>query len=92
MSHKHAAVLRSIFQDPLPANLQWREIESLLNNLGAEISPGHGARFKVLLNGVEGTLHHPHHGNTMSRQDLKVLREYLGHAGVSPSVYEVADG
>ena len=49
MSHKHAAVLRSIFQDPLPANLQWREIESLLNNLGAEISPGHGARFRSCL-------------------------------------------
>ena len=91
MSHKHAAVLRSIFQDPLPANLQWREIESLLNNLGAEISPGHGARFKVVLNGVEGTLHHPHHGNTMSRQDLRCCAS-TSATRASALGYEVADG
>jgi hypothetical protein len=87
MSHKHAAVLRAIFHDPISANIHYREVESLLHNLGAEILPGHGARFRVVLNRVEGTLHHPH-GGTLSKQDVKSLREYLSQAGVTPSTYE----
>lgn len=88
MSNKHAHLLRSIFHDPLPANLHWREIESLLNHLGAEIEPSHGARFKVTLNGVEAYLHHPHNSNTCAKADIKSLREFLTHAGVSLSAYE----
>lgn len=87
MSHKHATVLRAIFHDPISANIHFREVESLLHNLGAEILPGHGARFRVVLNRAEGTLHHPH-GGTLTRQDVKSLREFLVHAGVSPSSYE----
>jgi hypothetical protein len=39
MSHKHYALLRMIFQAPLPANIHWRELESLLNPLGATNQP-----------------------------------------------------
>ena len=88
MSHKHAHLLRSIFQDPLPANIHWREIESLLNHLGATIQPSHGARFKIILNGHESILHHPHNSNTCSRQEIKAVREALLHAGISLSSYE----
>lgn len=87
MSHKHLHTLESIFHDPLPHNLQWREVESLLNNLGAQIEPSHGARFKVLLNGHEFILHHPHHSNEFARPDVKHLRECLAAAGVSVSAY-----
>ena len=52
MSHKHAHLMRSIFQDPPSANIHWREIESLLHHLGADIEPSHGARFKITLNKV----------------------------------------
>lgn len=83
MSHKHQRLLNAIFQDPIAGNIHWREIESLLNHLGASIEPGHGARLKVILNGVEGTLHRPHHGGAFSKQDIRHLREYLVTAGVS---------
>ncbi len=88
MSHKYSNLLRAIFHDPIPANIHWREIESLLHHVGAEIEPAHGARFRVLLNGVEGFLHYPHHGSTCSKQEIKILREYLSSAGMSPSAYE----
>lgn len=89
MSHKHnAQLLRSIFQDPAPGNLHWREVESLLNHLGAEVGSAHGARFRVVLNGQEGFLHHPHHSNTLDRQGVKTLREFLARAGVTPSRFE----
>lgn len=87
MSH-HLNLLRAIFQDPVSGNIHWREIESLLNHLGATITPSHGARFHVVLNKVEGVLHHPHQGSVCSKQEIKHIREYLAQAGVSPSQYE----
>ena len=88
MSHKHASLMRSIFQDPPSANIHWREIESLLHHLGAEIEPSHGARFRIVLNRREFFLHHPHHSNEFSKQEVKHLRECLGSAGVSLSSYD----
>ena len=90
MSHKHATLLRAIFHDPVSGNIHWREIESLLNHLGAVVESGHGARFRVVLNRMEIFLHHPHHSNTFGKQEIKQLREFLARAGVSPSSYEAA--
>jgi hypothetical protein len=88
MSHKQAQLLRALFQDPISGNIHWREIESLLNHLGATIETGHGARFRIVLNKREYFLHHPHHSNVFSKQDIKPLREFLASAGISPSSYE----
>ena len=90
MSHKHENLLHTIFQDPINANIHWREIESLLHHLNAEIEQLSGARLRVKLNGVEGILHRPHGGNTLGRQDVAHLREYLAHARMTPSLHEAA--
>ena len=92
MSHKHASLMRNIFQDPLSANIHWREVESLLHHLGAEVEPAHGARFKIKLNKVESFLHHPHNSSTCSKTDIKALREVLANAGVTLSAYEAGEG
>lgn len=86
--NRHLTLLRAIFQDPINANIHWREVESMLHHLGAVVEPTHGARFRVVLNNIEGTLHHPHHSGVCTKQNIKQLREYLSQAGVSPSVYE----
>lgn len=87
MSHKHAHLLHAIFADPISANIHWREVESLLHHLGATVESGHGARFRVVLNRVEFFLHHPHNSSTCSKNDIKLLRQHLAHAGVTPSSY-----
>ena len=88
MSHKHLKVLQAIFHDPINANIQWREVESLLVHLGASIEPSHGARFRILLNQREFFLHHPHHSNEFGKPEIKYLRECLASAGVTLSSYE----
>lgn len=88
MSHKHESLVRAIFHDPISGNIHWREIESLLHHLGATVEQLSGARIRVVLNGMEGILHRPHHSNTLGRQDIQHLREYLAHARVTPSLYE----
>lgn len=91
MSHKHAQFIRAIFHDPVSGNIHWREVETLLRHLGAEVENLSGARLRVVLNGVEGILHRPHHSNVLGKQDVKGLREYLAHARVTPSLYETGE-
>jgi hypothetical protein len=88
MSHKHDKLIHAIFHDPISGNIHWREIESLLNHLGASVEQLSGARVRVLLNGAEGILHHPHHSNVLGRQDIRHLREYLARARITPSAYD----
>ena len=91
MSHKHLHLLHSIFDGPLSSNIHWREVESLLHHLGATVESAHGARFRVTLNKVEGFLHHPHNSNVCDKQTIKLLREFLTHAGISLSSYEAGE-
>jgi hypothetical protein len=88
VSHKHEQLLRTIFHDPISGNIHWREIESLLGHLSADIEQLSGARMRVKLNGVEGILHRPHHGNTLDKSAVRHLREYLAHARCTPSQVE----
>ena len=88
MSHKHLHLLQTIFHDPVSANIHWREIESLLTHLGAEVEAVHGARVRVVLNRVEVFLHHPHNSSTCSKQEIQQVREFLARAGVTLSTYE----
>lgn len=90
MSHKHENLLRAIFHDPISGNIHWREIESLLNHLGAQIESLSGARMRVKLNGHEGILHRPHRGGTLGRHEIQALREYFSRAHSTPSQYEAA--
>lgn len=90
MSHKHERLLEAIFQDPVSGNIHWREVESLLHHLGAAVESAHGARVRVVLNGVEGFLHRPHHSSACTKQEVRHLREYLASARVTPSLYEAA--
>ena len=88
MSHKHENLLNTIFHDPISGNIPWREVESLLHHLGAEVETGHGAIFHIRLKRHEFTLHHPHHGSTLSLMDIRHLREHLAAAGATLSGYD----
>lgn len=88
MSHKQANLLHTIFEDTHVANIHWREVESLLNHLGARVESSHGARFKVTLNGITDFLHHPHQSSECTRELIKHLREFLLRAGISLSTYD----
>lgn len=82
MSHKHENLLRMIFEGPVSGNVHWREVETMLTHLGAQMEPHHGASFRVVLNDVEGFLHRPHNSNTCTKQELRRIRDYLASAGV----------
>ena len=47
-----------------------------------------GARFRVVLNRHEFTVHHPHHGNELGKPEIKYLREHLAAADATLSRYD----
>lgn len=88
MSRHHATLIRTIFHDPPSGNVHWRDIESLLKHVGAELEPISGARIRAKLNRMEEVLHRPHHSNVLETSALLHLRGFLARAGVTPSQYE----
>lgn len=82
MSQKHKRILSAILQQPVSGNLHWKDVESLLLHLGASIEPGHGARMRIVLNDIQGSLHRPHHSGICNKHDIRHLRDYLIEAGI----------
>lgn len=88
MSHKHEALIHSIFHDPISANIHWREVESLLGHLGAQVEQLGGGRIRARIAHAEAVLHRPHHGSTLDRSAVRDLRGFLAAAGHTPSMHE----
>ena len=87
MSRHHAQLIRALFRDPPPHNLHWRDVESLLKHVGANLEPVSGARVRVSLNRMEEVLHRPH-GDELDHHGVLHVRAFLGRAGVTPAAYE----
>lgn len=81
---KHLRTLRAIFEDPVPSNIAWRDIEALLRAAGAVITEGSGSRVRIALNGVRAVFHRPHPQKETDRGAVKSMRRFLTEAGVMP--------
>jgi len=84
MNSKHKKTLRSVFQNPILASLQWREIENMLEALGAFIKEHAGSRVGIELNGIVAVFHRPHPQKETDKGAIKSLRRFLTEAGIKP--------
>jgi hypothetical protein len=84
MTKKQLRVLEAIFADPVRANIDWHDVESLLLALGAELSEGRGSRVRVALNNVREVFHRPHPQNEAGKPMVRELRRFLVAAGIGP--------
>lgn len=84
MDAKHRKTLEAIFEKPERANIYWKDIESLLEALGADISEGNGSRVRVALHGVRAVFHRPHPQKETNKGAVKSVRRFLETAGVKP--------
>jgi hypothetical protein len=83
VNKKHHKTLEAIFEDPVKANIAWRDIEALFEELGAEISEGSGSRIRVALNDVRAVFHRPHPRPETKKGAVKSVRRFLIEAGVT---------
>lgn len=85
MNSKQRKTLGAIFSSPVPANIEWKKIESLFLALGATIIEGSGSRVSFILNDEKGDFHRPHPGKEAKRYQVKNAQDFLTKAGVQPS-------
>jgi HicA toxin of bacterial toxin-antitoxin, len=60
MKRRHERTLDTIFAHTTSANVQWRDVEALFRELGAEISEREGSRVAVVLFSEVRVFHRPH--------------------------------
>jgi hypothetical protein len=84
VNKKQQRTLETIFEDPIRANIVWKDIELLLAALGAEIAEGSGSRVRVALHGVRAIFHRPHPQKEANKGAVKSVRRFLQEAGIKP--------
>lgn len=82
MKAKHKKTLAAIFEQPVRADVNWKDIETLFEALGAEISFGRGSRIRIALNGVRAVFHRPHPQKVTDKGALNSVKRFLLTAGV----------
>lgn len=84
MKQKHRRTLEKIFSRPVSGNIQWRDIEALFLELGADISEREGSRIGVRLFGERRVFHRPHPSPNTDKGAVASIREWLAVHGVKP--------
>ncbi|QFY42210.1 type II toxin-antitoxin system HicA family toxin [Candidatus Methylospira mobilis] len=84
MKRKHQKTLELIYARPVGGNIQWRDIEALFVELGAEISEREGSRIEVFLFNEVRVFHRPHPRPDTDKGAVSSVREWLKANGVTP--------
>lgn len=84
MKRKARKTVEAIFAHPVSANIQWRDIEALFVELGAEITEREGSRLAVVLFGEVRVFHRPHPGPDTDKGAVASIRRWLEQHGVKP--------
>jgi hypothetical protein len=78
----HRATLDKILRHPAGGNIEWRQVRSLLEALGAATEE-HNGKLRVTLGGETEVLQPPH-GKDIDSQMIVDLRRMLRRAGLDP--------
>lgn len=84
MKRKYQKTLDAIYARPVSANIQWRDIEALFIELGAEISEREGSRIAVVLFDEVRVFHRPHPSPDTDKGAVASIRKWLEQHGVAP--------
>ena len=84
MKRKHQRTLDLVFAHPTSANVQWRDIEALFTELGAEVSEREGSRVAVVLFEEVRVFHRPHPSPNTDKGAVASIRKWREQHGVEP--------
>ncbi len=82
LNNHHRRTVEEIFAHPTSANIEWRDVLSLLEAVGT-VEEEHNGKFKVAL-GPEAEVIHPPHGKDIDKGLVADLRRMLAEAGLAP--------
>ncbi len=84
MKRKHQRTLELIFSRPTSGNVQWRDVEALFVELGAEVSEREGSRVAVVLFEEVRVFHRLHPSPDTDKGAVASIRMWLEQHGVEP--------
>ena len=84
MKRQHQRTLERIFSHPVSANIKWKDIEALLNFLGAELIEREGSRVEVFLFNEVRIYHRPHPRPDTDKGALANIKKWLKENEVLP--------
>ena len=84
MKRKHHKTLDAIYARPVSANIQWRDIEALFIEMGADISEREGSRIAVVLFDEVRVFHRPHPSPDTDKGAVASIRKWFEQHGVAP--------
>lgn len=79
LDHRHRDTLDRIFRHPSSGNIEWRQVTSLLDAIGA-VTEEQDGNLTVTLGGETEVLRRPH-GKDVDQQMIVDLRRMLARAG-----------
>lgn len=82
VSSHHRLTIEKIFSHPAGGNIEWRQVLSLLEDLGS-VKQEHNGKFAVTL-GPETEVFEPPQGKDIDEQQTVDLRRMLRQAGWAP--------
>lgn len=85
MNHHHRATLQALFAHPISANIDFRKVVHLLEDLGAEVENSSGNRVKVKLNGHSAAFTHAAH--SLPKEEVVQIKKFLESCAVTPEQY-----
>jgi hypothetical protein len=87
MNHRHRKTLHALFAHPISANIDFKEVVHVLEELGATIENKSGNRIGVSLNGHSAAFVHAHH--SLPKDEVAQIRKFLTACGIDPAAYPV---
>ena len=87
MNHHHRKTLHALFSHPISANIDFKEVMHLLEEVGAEIDNKSGNRVGVKLNGHSVAFMHAQHD--LPKEEVVQVRKLLESCGIEPKKYPI---
>lgn len=87
MNHRHRKVLHAIFAHPISANIDFKEVMHVLEELGAEVDNKSGNRVGITLRGHTAAFSHANH--SLPKEEVVQIRKFLETCDISPATYPV---
>ena len=85
MNRRHRKTLHALFAHPISANIDFKKVVHLLEDIGAEVDNKPGNRVGVKLNEHSAAFRHAHHN--LLREEVVQVRKFLETCGVTPAKF-----
>ena len=87
MNHRHRKTLHALFAHPVSANIDFKDVVHVFEELGAEVDNKAGNRIGVKLNGHSAAFVHAQH--SLPKEEVMQIKKFLEQCGVDPAEYPV---